>query len=136
MILAALAVAAALDAAPALTAALAGASGSPAGSRLPPGPLRFGTERTPNLYQEPAGCRDAPYRVVDRYGRPLPQKLGDLPRGAMILAVERTVGGCQVVTVAWGEAAEDQPNPPPQAYRAEPLHKVTPRRGDAPSNRR
>jgi hypothetical protein len=91
-------------------------------------------ERTPNLYREAPGCKDAPYRVVDRYGRPLPQKLGDLPRGAVILAVERTIGGCQVVTVAYGAVDPDQPNPPAQAYRAEPLTKAPLKREG--SNRR
>jgi hypothetical protein len=84
------------------------------------------TERTPNLYREPAGCENSPYRIVDRYGRPLPQKLGDLPRGALILAVERTIGGCQVITVDRGVAAPDAANPPPQTYRAEPLAKPRP----------
>ena len=94
------------------------------------------TERTPNLFREPAGCKDSPYRVVDRYGRPLPQKLGDLPRGALVLAVERQIGGCQVITVGFGALAPDQPNPSPEAYRIEPLNKATPKREDAPSNRR
>jgi len=112
-----------------ILAALAAAAALP----ITPAPT---TERTPNLYREAPGCKDAPYRVVDRYGRPLPQKLGDLPRGAVILAVERTIGGCQIVTVAYGAVGPDQPNPPPQTYRIDPLDKTTPKREDAPSNRR
>jgi hypothetical protein len=112
-----------------ILAALAAAAALP----VTPPPI---AERTPNLYREPPSCRDAPYRVVDRYGRPLPQKLGDLPRGAVILAVERTIGGCQVVTVAYGFVDPDQPNPPPTSYRADPLERSAPKREDAPSNRR
>jgi hypothetical protein len=94
------------------------------------------TERTPNLYREPAGCENSPYKIVDRYGRPLPQKLGDLPRGALILAVERTIGGCQVITVDRGTVAPDTPNPPPQTYRTSLWPSPDPKRADAPSNRR
>jgi hypothetical protein len=121
MILAAFAVAAVLDAGPAVQ------------TRVAP-PLI--AERTPNLYREAPGCKDSPYRVIDRFGRPVARKLGDLPTGAVILAVERTIGGCQVVTVARGTVDPDQPNPPPQTYRAEPLGQPLLKRGDAPSNRR
>jgi hypothetical protein len=138
MILAALAFAAALDASPAVQTPLAPpaqvAHRSAAGSApfaLPPI-----AERTPNLYREAPGCKDAPYRVVDRFGRPVAHKLGDLPAAAVILAVERTIGGCQVVTVAFGTVNPDQPAPPPQPYRAEPLTTPVLKRGDAPSNRR
>lgn len=93
-------------------------------------------ERTPNLYREAPGCKDSPYRVIDRYGRPVTRKLGDLPPGAVILAVERTIGGCQVVTVARGTVDPDQPSLAPQTYRAEPLTVPLFKRGDAPSNRR
>jgi hypothetical protein len=138
MILAALAVAAALEASPAVQAPLAPPAHvvGRAVARSAPFALPPIAERTPNLYREAPGCKDSPYRVVDRYGRPLPQKLGDLPRGAVILAVERTIGGCQVVTVAYGTVDPDQPNPPPQTYRAEPLTKPLLKREDAPSNRR
>jgi hypothetical protein len=138
MILAALGLAAVLDASPAVQTPLAPPALVVHRSLAPSAPFALPpiAERTPNLYHEAPGCKDAPYRIVDRYGRPVPHKLGDLPRGAVILAVERTIGGCQVVTVAYGAVNPDRPNPPPQTYRAEPL--VTPllKRGDAPSNRR
>jgi hypothetical protein len=121
MILAALAVAAIVDASPAAPSRIVGAPT---------------VEKTPNLYREPAGCRSAPYRIVDRFGRPLPQKLGDLPPGAVILAVERTIGGCQLVTVAYGAVELDRPVPPSWAYRVDPLDRSAAKRGDAPSNRR
>jgi hypothetical protein len=57
------------------------------------------TERTPNLYRVPAGCRSATHNVVDRYGRPLPIRLGDLPLATPQLLVDRRVGGCPVITV-------------------------------------
>jgi hypothetical protein len=142
MILAALAVAAALDGAGpepaiALTQSPPTVAAPPRRNvmPLPPGAAPQ-IARTPNLYREPAGCENSQYKVVDRYGRPLPQKLADLPRGALILAVERTIGGCQVITVGYGAVAPDQPNPPAQAYRMDPLNKAQPRREDAPSNRR
>jgi hypothetical protein len=69
-------------------------------------------ERTPNLYKVPERCKDAPYKVVDRYGRPLPLKLGDLPKGALLLAISRDVDGCPVLTVARGNPGQDNPNPP------------------------
>jgi hypothetical protein len=69
-------------------------------------------ERTPNLYKVPERCKDAPYKVVDRYGRPLSLKLGDLPKGALLLAISRDVDGCPVLTVARGNPGQDNPNPP------------------------
>jgi hypothetical protein len=138
MILAALGLAAVLDASPAVQTPLAPPAPVVHRSLAPSAPFALPpiAERTPNLYREAPGCKDAPYRVVDRFGRPVARKLGDLPAAAVILAVERTIGGCQVVTVAYGAVNPDQPNPPPQAYRAEPLTKPLLKRGDAPSNRR
>jgi len=80
-------------------------------------------ERTPNLYRVPAACKDAPYHVVDRYGRPLPTRLGDLPKAGPMLLVDRRVDGCPVITMMRGAttAAPDQPNPPPSQYRVVPL---------------
>jgi hypothetical protein len=112
MILAALAVAAVLDAAPALP------------------PI---AERTPNLYQVPERCKDAPYKVVDRFGRPVPVKLGDLPKGMLLLAVWRDIGGCPVLTVASGNPSADAP--PPRQFPT-PLLDLPAKRADAPSNRR
>jgi hypothetical protein len=89
------------------------------------------TERTPNLYKVPERCEDAPYRVVDRFGRPVPQKLGDLPKGALFYAVDRRENGCPVLVVAFGTPALDNPNPSPAAQLA-----TTAKREDAPSNRR
>ena len=135
MILAALVLAAAVDTSPAVQT-----YASPPTGRSTAQSLRFArppiVEKTPNLYRERPGCRNAPYRVVDRFGRPLAQKLGDLPRGAVILAVERTIGGCEVLTVAYGRVAADQPVPPASAYRIEPLDGSAAKREDAPSNRR
>src|SRR3982750_4317117 len=80
-------------------------------------------ERTPNLYRVPAGCRDARQNVVDRFGRPLPLRLGDLPAAGPMLLVNRTVGGCPVIAMMRGAppAAADEPNPPASAYRTLPL---------------
>ena len=85
-------------------------------------------ERTPNLYRVPAGCADARRRVVDRFGRPVPVLLGDLPNAAPILLVNRTINGCPVITVMRGAppAAPDEPNPPASAYRLHPLDKPAP----------
>ena len=95
-------------------------------------------ERTPNAYKLPPGCKDAATRVVDRYGRPLPQRLGDLPKGALMYAVDRRIDGCPVLVIVYGEASPDNPNPPPQSYRYAPVPAPapTPKREDAPSNRR
>lgn len=72
--------------------------------------------RTPNLYAVPARCALSPYHVVDRFGRPLPLKLGDLPKGALQLAVERRIDGCPVITSAYGAPGQDNPAPPPAAF--------------------
>ena len=82
-----------------------------------------GTERTPNLYRVPAGCRDTPYRVVDRFGRPVTTRLGDLPGAGAMLLVDRKVNGCPVITLMRGGTvgARDQPNPPASQYRVLPL---------------
>ena len=95
-------------------------------------------ERTPNLYKVPERCKDSVYRIVDRYGRPLPQKLADLPKGALLYAVDRQIEGCPVLVVVYGAAKPDDPNPPRQDYRFEPAHPAAPpaKREDAPSNRR
>jgi len=95
-------------------------------------------ERTPNLYKVPERCKDSVYRIVDRYGRPLPQKLADLPKGALLYAVDRQIEGCPVLVVVYGTAKPDDPNPPRQDYRFAPAHPASPpaKREDAPSNRR
>lgn len=85
-------------------------------------------ERTPNLYRIPAGCADARRNVVDRFGRPLPLRLGDLPAAGPMLLVNRTIDGCPVITMMRGAPpAADEPNPPPSAYRMRPLGKTPPR---------
>jgi hypothetical protein len=90
-------------------------------------------ERTPNLYKVPERCKDAPVKVVDRFGRPVAQKLGDLPKGALIYAVNRSVEGCPVLVVVYGTPALDNPNPPaPSAI--EPISPA--KREDAPARRR
>jgi hypothetical protein len=80
-------------------------------------------ERTPNLYRVPAACKDAPYHVVDRHGRPLPARLGDLPKAGPMLLVDRKVDGCPVITMMRGATtvAPDQPNPPSSQYRVVPV---------------
>jgi hypothetical protein len=120
MILAALAAAAVQDASPAPQA------------RITPPPI---AERTPNLYKQPAHCKDATYKVVDRYGRPLPQKLSDLPPGALQYAIDRSIDGCRVITVIYGKVIPDQPDAKGEG-RLTPLVKAPAERGDAPSNRR
>jgi len=90
-------------------------------------------ERTPNLYKVPERCKDAPTKVVDRYGRPVATKLGDLPKGALIYSVNRTIEGCPVLVVVYGTPALDNPNPPPSGS-VQPVAPV--RREDGPSNRR
>ena len=89
---------------------------------------RTATE-TPNAYTVPAHCGDTRRRVVDKYGRPLPLRLGDLPEMAPMLLVDRTVNGCPVITLMrQGLApAPDQPNPPPSAYRYQPLQPSRPK---------
>jgi hypothetical protein len=79
----------------------------------------------PNAYTSsvPARCRDRPYAVVDRFGRPLPRRLGDLPasRGPILL-VDRRIDGCPVITMMRGAPPPpDNPDPPPSAYRFLPL---------------
>lgn len=140
MILAALMFAAALDAAdpPPLAAARPGPQPM-SGPRLTvrqaaplaaPPPI---AERTPNLYRVPAQCKDAPVKVQDRFGRPLPLKLGDLPKGALMYAVDRRVDGCPVLVVVYGTPALDNPNPTPPSG---PERVAPAKHEDAPSNRR
>lgn len=118
MILAALAV-----------AAVAAPPANDVPARVAPPPI---AERTPNLYRVPERCNDATVKIVDRFGRPVAEKLGDLPKGALIYAVDRRQDGCPVLMVAYGTAALDNPNPPPGARpQASPA-----KREDAPSNRR
>ena len=78
----------------------------------------------PNLYRVPAGCENQRYHVVDKYGRPVTQRLGELPRvnGAQLL-VDRKIDGCRVITVMGGARPPiaDDPNPPPSQYRIQPL---------------
>src|SRR5690349_4740260 len=60
---------------------------------------------TPNLYERaiPAHCRDMRHRVVDRYGRPITRRLGDLPAAGPMLLVDRRINGCPVVTMMRGD---------------------------------
>jgi len=83
--------------------------------RALPGKPPIIAEKTPNLYRVPDRCKAAPVKVVDRFGRPIPQKLGDLPKGALIYAVDKRVDGCPVLVVAYGTPALDNPNPAPPA---------------------
>lgn len=79
----------------------------------------------PNAYTSsvPARCGDARRNIVDRYGRPLPHRLGDLPQAmGPILLVDRRINGCPVITMMrGGPPPRDNPNPPPSAYRFLPL---------------
>ena len=71
---------------------------------------------------------------LERYSRlVVPQKLGDLPTGALMYAVDRRVDGCPVLVVVYGTAALDNPNPaaPSGAEKVAPA-----KHEDAPSNRR
>jgi hypothetical protein len=79
---------------------------------------------TPNLYEQavPAHCRDGRRRVVDRYGRPLPFRLRDLPAAGPMLLVDRRINGCPVtVMMRGGRGPRDNPAPPASAYRILPL---------------
>jgi hypothetical protein len=87
----------------------------------PPGELPRTEAPMPNLYSAPARCKDVPYKVVDRFGRPVATRLGDLPRGGLYYAVERRVNGCPVLVVVYGDPARDDPNPPPSAHKVLPL---------------
>jgi hypothetical protein len=115
----------------AVAAALAGA---PPASYVH-APPAVTTERTPNAYKQPAHCKDTTYKVVDRYGRPIPKKLSDLPPGALQYAVDRSIDGCRVITVIYGKVLPDQPDAAGQG-RLTPLIKAPAVREDAPSNRR
>ena len=80
---------------------------------------------TPNLYERalPAHCADGRRRVVDRYGRPMPHRLRDLPAAGPMLLVDRRINGCPVITMMRGgpPPVADDPDPPPSAYRVMPL---------------
>lgn len=77
----------------------------------------------PNLYSQPAACRDQPYHVVDRYGRPVARRLGDLPHAGAQLLVDRKVEGCRVVTLMSGSAGPAPVGTPPAGdrHRIEPV---------------
>lgn len=76
----------------------------------------------PNVYEVPAHCRDARQNVVDRFGRPVALPLGQAAPAAMMLAVDRRVNGCPVITVSGRlQSAPDRPNPPISEYRILPL---------------
>jgi len=78
---------------------------------------------TPNLYQVPARCRNIPYHVVDRQGRPVARRLADLPAsGGLQLLVDRRIEGCRVITLKYGTVEPDQPNPPSEQYQIKPLN--------------
>jgi len=122
-----------------LTAAVATLGAPPANLVRPDAPP-LADMPTPNAYRVPAHCKDAAtVRVVDRYGQPLTQKLGDLPPGALQYAVDRSIGGCRVITVIYGTVIPDSPNGSGKGQLT-PLTKtplVAPlMREDAPSNRR
>jgi hypothetical protein len=109
-----------------LAAAAAAIVAAPAVPDIPPMPVETqdSGSRMPNLYTQPAACKDQRYHVVDKYGRPVSRKLGELPRvnGAQLL-VDRKVNGCRVITLMSGALAPaaDDPNPPARRYRIEPL---------------
>jgi len=115
-------------------AATAAVAGAPPANYIRPSPAPT-AERTPNVYKQPAHCKDTTYKVVDRYGRPLPQKLSDLPPGALQYAVDRSIDGCRVITVIYGKVIPDQPDATGTG-RFTPLIKAPAVREDAPSNRR
>lgn len=92
---------------------------------IPPMPADYDVSRTPNLYSKsiPARCRDGRQQVVDRYGRPIARRLGDLPAAGPMLLVDRRINGCPVVTMMRGDTrvAPDNPDPPPSAYQVMPI---------------
>ncbi len=93
------------------------------------------TERTPNAYKQPAHCKDATVKVVDRDGHAIPKKLSDLPPGALQYAVDRKIDGCRVITVVYGNVIPDDPDGAATG-RLTPLIKAPAVRGDGLSNRR
>jgi hypothetical protein len=90
----------------------------------PPVPVTR-AEHTPNVYTRsiPARCRDGRRNVVDRYGRPIARRLGELPAAGPMLLVDRRIDGCPVITMMRGgpPPVADDPDPPPSAYRVMPL---------------
>jgi hypothetical protein len=147
VILAALALAAALDSAapaiatptpsePAGAVRVLRADGAPVSLELVRSaatPVAASAQKTaspmPNLYKVPERCRNLAYQVVDSQGRPVATRLADLPSaGGLQLLVDRKIGGCRVITVKYGTVAPDQPNPPANRYQVRPLGE--------PSNRR
>jgi hypothetical protein len=88
-------------------------------------PTRPRTERTLNLYTRaiPSHCRDGRRNVVDRYGRPIAHRLGELPAAGPMLLVDRRIDGCPVITMMRGgpPPVADDPDPPPSAYRVMPM---------------
>ena len=87
-------------------------------------PAERAATTTPNVYLSsiPAHCRDGRRPVVDRYGRPIARRLGELPAGGLMLAVDRRIDGCPVITMMHGSPPPlDDPNPPPSAYRVRPI---------------
>jgi hypothetical protein len=140
MILAALLFSAALDAADPPNAADIQAGARPGPRALPnapqterrqplPGTLPRTEAPMPNVYKVPEHCKDAPVKVQDRFGRPVAQKLADLPKGALIYAVDRRVDGCPVLVVVYGVPALDNPNPPTPSgpERITPTKQETPK---------
>ena len=82
-------------------------------------------EQTPNLYARsiPAHCHYGRRNVVDRYGRPIARRLSDLPAAGPMLAVDRRINGCPVITMMRGgpPPVVDDPDPPNSAYRVMPV---------------
>jgi len=123
-----------------LTAAVATLGAPPVNLVRPDAPPLADILPTPNAYREPPQCKDATVKVVDRYGQPLTQRLGDLPPGALQYAIDRKIGGCRVITVVRGTVIPDAPNGPAKGQLTPltktPLMAVPFMREDAPSNRR
>jgi hypothetical protein len=124
-----------------ITAAL-GTQGSPAANYARPAADML---PTPNIYREPARCKDTTVQVVDRYGQPLTQRLADLPPGAIQYAVDRKIEGCRVITVVRGVVQSNQSEPTEEGHLTplaiRPTFRMIPfkapaMREDGPSNRR
>jgi hypothetical protein len=104
------------------------------GARAPTAAAAADQLPTPNVYKQPARCKDAAVKVVDRYGRPVTQKLGELPPGALQYAVDRSIDGCRVITVITGTVLPDQSGP--TQGQMIPLIRTPAVHEGAPSNRR
>lgn len=70
-------------------------------ARVPSGP----TESTPNLYLDRADCASIPRQVAGEDRRYGATRLDQQPPGRALLAVDRSVDGCPVVTFVHEERA-------------------------------